>query len=221
MNKSTVQKDVKKNSGDKDYKKRKRHLIVPEIFVAVADAWLKRGAKKSISMEDIAREMGGTTGILYYYFESKGDMMNQMQKYLFGLLGEAVKPFFGNQSLPARERLEKGLRAHIMVNCQHWEIARVLWTDYAWDLQPPNLVKVNKAGRTKYNNMIKGLLDEICEAEGLDPSANKVKVRLFFGMIDQIWGWYTEGKGYTGDQIADMTVRYIMDGFLPAKTSSK
>jgi hypothetical protein len=114
-----------KAGGSADRKKRKRHLIVPEIFTAVADAWLKRGAKKSISMEDIAREMGGSTGILYYYFESKGDMMKQMQKYLFDLIEEAVKPLFGNPSIPARERLENGMRAHIKVNCDNWKIARI------------------------------------------------------------------------------------------------
>jgi AcrR family transcriptional regulator len=208
-------------SGGSDRTKRKRHLIVPEIFTAVADAWLKRGAKKSITMEDIAREMGGSTGILYYYFESKGDMMKQMQKYLFDLIGEAVRSTYEDTSATARERLEKGMRAHIKVNCDNWKIARVLWTDYAWDLQPPNLVRVNKAGRTRYSNMIKGLLDEICEAEAMDPSDNKLKVRLFMGMIDQIFGWYAEGKGYTGDQVADLTVGYIMNGFLPAKTRKK
>ena len=203
------------------YRKRKRHLIVPEIFAAVADAWLKKGIKKSISMEDIAKEMGGSTGILYYYFESKGDMMNQMQKYLFDLIGDAIRPVFEDPSLSARQRLEKCIRAHIKVNCDNWEIARVLWTDYAWDLQPPNLVRVNKGGRTRYVNQVKGLLDLICAEEGIDPSANKLKVRLFLGMIDQIWGWYTEGKGYTGDQIADMTVSYIMDGFLPPECNAK
>jgi hypothetical protein len=206
---------VKKTPGNNDRRKRKRHLIVPEIFTAVADAWLKKGAKSSISMEDIAREMGGTTGILYYYFESKGDMMKQMQKYLFDKLEKAEKPIYENQSMSDRERLEAVLRAHIRANCDNWKIARVLWTDYAWDLQPPNLVRVNKAGRTRYGNQIRELMDKVCEVEGLDPSANKLKVRLFLGMIDQIWGWYAESKGFSGAEIADMTVGYIMDGFLP------
>ncbi len=215
MKKNTDLKLKKKYADGNDYKKRKRHLIVPEIFSAVADAWYKKGMKATISMEDIAAEMGGSTGILYYYFKSKGDMMYQMQQYLFEKMAEELTPIYEDRSLTARQRLEKVLASHIMVNCRYWKIARALWTDYAWDIQPADLVLINKIKRKEYMNSIQSIFDEICAAEGRDASDNKLKVMLSMNMIDQIWGWYVEGKGYSADELARLTVGYIINGFLP------
>lgn len=210
-------KQLKKAGAVTDYKERKRHLIVPVIFSAVADAWLKKGLKNTISMEDIATEMGGTTGILYYYFKSKGDLIYQIQKYLIEKIDIAIRPLYDDKTIAPRKRLEQILIAFMTVHCDNWKIARVIWADYVLNVQPPHLAKKGLIARYQMQKSLKDLLDEVCLAEGLDATDNKLKVQLFFNMINNIWGWYMEGKGYSGQEITRLTVSYIMQGFLPDK----
>jgi len=195
------------------YKRRvnRRNEATKEIFFAAARAINKN---HTISLANMAEELGGTRGTIYYYFKTKGDLLYQMQNYVHTQIAKAIEPILQNKNMTALQKLKKVLYTYTLVQLEYYELVRALWTDATLYTQPPKLRMETIRRVHHFNSQIVALITDICKEENLKSVDAKVVARIIFSIPDAICRWYQTGTGkLSAKQIANYLTTSIFWGF--------
>ena len=193
-------------------KTRLQAFMHQEIFMAAARAMEKSGFSM-VTMDDIAKEMGGSKGTIYYYFSSREELMSSMALHCYNMMYDVLLPIGDNKSLSAADKLEQLVRTEVLVMCQNWLINRALWTNAWWSgLDDKNAQKIGR-GRRNYIKYLAGLLSEI--DKGRDKKLNyETRARMIFYFIESVTGWFIGGGPVTAEQAADEAAKLIMGSII-------
>jgi AcrR family transcriptional regulator len=185
-------------------------LMRTEIYKAAARAAEKNGFAV-ISMDDVARELGGSKGQVYYYFKSKDELLSSMSLYVHELSRQMLQPIINDKTLSPRAKLEKVTWNHVITLCTDWNLHRALWTN-TWfaSLDQKNFNKVVIIRRT-YRKDVEQLISEINSAKKEKKSVIKLKARLIGSMLDGVAGWYRPEGTQTPEEIADTVVKVVLN----------
>jgi AcrR family transcriptional regulator len=189
----------------------KSKIIREQVFHAIAKTMLKRRTGV-MTLDDIAATAGRSKGTIYYYFKSKGEMLYDMTRHVFGLLAEAVSPILGDKALQPKERLEKAVHAHMMVSCQNSDLVRAIWSDLSLRELRAGLGSAVTRSRHRYEKQITELIEEVMQTEGWSCPNPKIAMRMIFSIINGISLWYREDGKLSPEQMSDYAVRCILKG---------
>lgn len=182
-----------------------------EIFIAAARAINKN---HTTSLASVAEELGGTRGTIYYYFKTKGELLYKMQQYLHEQVAAAIKPIISDEHLPALTRLKKAMHAFTLVELEHNELVRALWTDASLYEQPPRLREMTMKRIDSFYEQMETLILEVCREENLRIIDIKAAARMIFSIPDTICRWYQPASGkLSARKIADYLTAAISWGF--------
>jgi len=186
-------------------------LMRMEIFRAAARAAEKKNFDV-ISMDDVARELGGSKGTIYYYFKSKDALIGAMVIHVYSSIETALMPIFLDKSLSASEKLAKVSKQEIILLLNDWSMQRALWTNTWWAaLNKKDFQRVMKM-RKIHRKTMADLISEITRGKNEKPQMLKHKARLVMGLIESIVGWYRPDGSYTPEELADTAVEMIFNG---------
>jgi AcrR family transcriptional regulator len=183
-----------------------------EIFNAVIDA-VEKHQWAVISMDEIASEIGGSKGTIYYYFKSKNDLMVAMWLHLHMQMTEVLLPIYKDQSLDAETKMAKYIHTFVQLYCGYWRLTRAIWTNslfiIKWDEGTgKELLKERRIVIKAIMRMIADLTPgKKCRADVLETRA-----RTVLHTMEAISIWYREPYHMTADEVADMMTDMIMDG---------
>lgn len=217
--KYTIAKKGKENPPVKPFKRKmskdpsKGEKLRCKVYDAVAKTLLKRRSD-SFTLDEIAAQIGGSKGTLYYYFKSKGDILYKLNLHFWGFVQESVISFIDNPGLTAREKLSRLIRNYITVSCEHWQLSSALWNDVA--LREVNAIQagsINKS-RKEYIRYITMLVEETIKEEKLEPVNPKVVALMIFSQIVHVSTWYKKGGDLSAEEIADYAVKMVFRGIL-------
>ena len=95
------------------------------ILDASARCFMEHGFKAT-SIDDIARRLGATKGMVYHYFDSKSDLFFEIHQRAMDALVQAVDPEVRRRA-PALERLHGMAHRHVetLIETQHYQRAVV------------------------------------------------------------------------------------------------
>jgi AcrR family transcriptional regulator len=183
-------------------------LMRSEIYQAAARAAQQNGFA-AISMDDVAREMGGSKGQVYYYFKSKDELLSSMSLYVHEIGAKARLALINDSSLSPEAKLERILREHVLSLCQNWNLHRALWTN-TWfaSLDQDNFKKV-VALRHSYRKAIADLISQINGTKKEKKSVSKLKGIMVVSFVDNVAGWYRPDGPQNAEEIADRVVRAV------------
>lgn len=207
--------DTGKRANRKMSKKtRLQAFMHKEIFNAAARAMQKKNFAM-VTMDDVAREMDGSKGTIYYYFSSREELMTSMAWHCYLFVRDALQPIADDTALSPYEKLEKLIRMEVLVMCQNWLLNRALWTNAWWSgLDDKNARKISKE-REAWIKYIANLLSEI--DRGRDKKMNyELRARIIFYFVESVVGWYSGGGPISADCVADEATRLIMGSIKPA-----
>jgi len=186
-------------------------LMRMEILRAAARAAEKKNFDV-ISMDDVARELGGSKGTIYYYFKSKDALIGAMVIHVYSSIETALMPIFLDKSLSASEKLAKVSKQEIILLLNDWSMQRALWTNTWWAaLNKKDFQRVMKM-RKIHRKTMADLISEITRGKNEKPQMLKHKARLVMGLIESIVGWYRPDGSYTPEELADTAVEMIFNG---------
>jgi AcrR family transcriptional regulator len=193
-------------------KTRLQAFMHQEIFMAAARAMEKTGFSM-VTMDEIAKQMGGSKGTIYYYFSSREELISSMAMHCFKLVVDALQPIADNKALSAAEKLEQMVRTEVLVMCQNWLLQRALWTNAWWSgLDDKNAQTIEK-GRRAYVKYLAGLLSEI--DKGRDKKLNyETRARMIFYFTESVTGWFVGGGPVSAEHAADEATKIILEGVL-------
>ena len=195
----------------------KSKLRRQEVFEAVARAMSKRRSG-DITLDEIGSSIGGSKGTIYYYFQSKREMLYQLQMYAFDLIEQAVNPILNDKTIAPRERLIRLITAHVLCICDRWQLWRALRAEAASRGASPGQLRMILRRIRSYENAVSDLIKELMDIEASSLIEPRTATRLILGNINSINEWYKKGGGLSAEEISNYVVNFVFDGFLTKGT---
>ncbi len=158
------------------------------------------------SMRDLSRASGVSLSGLYYYFESKEELLYLIQKHAFATIVDRLRPRLEKVADPA-ERIRVFIVNHLEYFLANQKAMKVL--SHEDDVLKNGFGAEIAAIKREYYRICMGLLDNYKAARGLEFSSRTAVLSLF-GMMNWIYTWYNP----RGDAGAPELAREMGDIFL-------
>lgn len=197
--------------GDGRSKKRER-----EIIDAAAEIFHRKGYSET-SVQDVADAVGILKGSLYYYIDSKEDLLFRMLLEVHEDASGIVRETSALDAPPLR-RLRVYIEKHVEFNAHNLAKMAVYYHDFG--LLSPKRKKAILDQRAFYQDFVIGLIKEAQETGEVDPTIDAMLVSNgIFGLVNWIYTWYKPGgpvtTSYLGKLYAEMVVSGITGKNMP------
>lgn len=162
------------------------------------------------SIRDIARATGVSLSGLYYYFDSKEELLFLVQDHAFGtLLANLERQLHGVEEPHRRLRLL--MENHLRYFSDARAEMKVLSHEFE-SLTGEFRARVN-AKKRRLSGIAAGILRELHPGEDVDP---RVATFALFGMMNWLYNWHRPGVDVPVEKLVDDMYRIFMNGYLPA-----
>lgn len=177
------------------------------ILRAAADIFAEKGYHRA-SIRDIARETGVSLSGLYYYFQSKEELLFLIQDHAFGtLLAELGERLDGVES--PTERIRILIENHLGYFVANMSQMKVL-SHEAESLSGEFKEIVNEKKRN-LTNLVMETLGEMRPSSELDL---RVSTFALFGMMNWLYNWYRPERDVPVEKLAEDMSSLFLGGFL-------
>ena len=192
----------------RDAKKAKHETRLEEVLQSAANIFFAKGFHAT-SIEDVARDVGMLKGSLYYYINSKDDLLFRL--LLAGI--EDSDAFIAQQIDPQGEpaaQLERAIRAQIDYIIQN----RVPFGLFLHEFDSLSGKRQHKliAVMSRYNNRFVDLVRKGQEQGKLIDGEPWVIVNGILGMCNWLYRWYDPDQVSDSEQIKSVFVKMIFAG---------
>lgn len=180
------------------------------ILLHSARIFAERGFEGT-SMRDISRATGVSLSGLYYYFESKQNLLYLIQNNTFMLILERLQTRLLEAPLP-EARLRTLVQNHIEYFLSHPNEMKVLSHEEE-ALGGPYRDEI-AAIKRRYYALAREIFEAVA-AEGLRPQCNpRVAVLSLFGMMNWIYKWHNAKVDPGADVLTEAIVGIFLHGVL-------
>ena len=190
----------------------KGELKRKQILDAAAKVLARRGYIGT-QLSEIAKEAGTLAGSLYYHFESREELLEEV-------LHEGVRQSFFHarkvvEELPQAstplDRLCAAVSAHLKFQLVESDYARA--AAHSMGQSPQDVWKrVNERFR-KYGKFFDDLIEAAMKSGELDPKVNRSALRmLVIGAANYAPEWYRQSGALDADQLSALLVRLLVRG---------
>jgi AcrR family transcriptional regulator len=180
-----------------------------QILEAAAQMFHERGYADT-SVQDVANAVGLLKGSLYYYIESKEDLLFRVLQDVHAQ-AKQILDAVPEMDVPPLERLAAYVRGHIEFNLRNIEKVAVYYHDFA-QLKPERRAEIVTT-RKRYEEFVIGLIEE-AQAEGeVDPELDAhVAAYSVLGMLNWVYTWYRPGGKVSISDFADLVAEIVVGG---------
>jgi TetR/AcrR family transcriptional regulator, cholesterol catabolism regulator len=161
------------------------------------------------SMRDISRATGVSLSGLYYYFESKQELLYLIQNNAFTLIMQRLQSRLEGR-LSAEERLRILVQNHVEYFLSHPNEMKVLSHEEE-ALESPYREEV-AAIKKRYYTLAREIFDALATrglANGLNP---RVAVLSLFGMMNWVYKWHNPKVDPGAEELTNALVRIFLHG---------
>jgi AcrR family transcriptional regulator len=181
-------------------------------ILAAASRVFARKSYEATTMDDIAAEMGGSKGTLYYQFQSKQDLIVETRRETSGGATERLRAIAAGPGSVV-ERMELALRDLISANFE--ELSRhVILTPITMGLDKAHAAKVRAIERGFESVMVALLEEGVAQGAFVACNVSVMAFTLIRTCLSPAW-WYRDGRGATQSEVADIVAGLLMRGLKP------
>ena len=185
----------------------------------VAAYWFNKKGLAFTSLTDLAKLAKVNPSSIYYYFESKDKLIEEVLRIGIELTQREVRQAV--EALPVhasyRERLHAAMKAHLKAVIGHNDYASANIINYSH--APEHVRSIIKLERRAYGEYWKTLFEEAQKRGEIAADVDITLVRLFVGAsLNWAVEWHTP-KGKSISEIADECYRMVFDGIAGRKAA--
>jgi len=178
-------------------RRKKRRDEIYDVAIAV----FNRKGYATASVQEIADEIGVLKGSLYYYIDSKEDLLQgifaQTDREFLELIDEALA-----LEVPELERLRRFARAWCLWYLENIERARIYVNDWT-HLTGERLDQVAEM-RKEYGRRVQDIINRAIAEQGLELTVDPDFARLYvFSAVNGLPMWYRREGAASAEKIAD------------------
>ena len=190
----------------------KRAAKITHIHDVAAPLFAERGFAAT-RMEDVAAAAGIKKPSLYYYFDSKEELLTSLVESRVGVALDRLSEIVSREDT-ATNRVRAAFGGHLTVFQEHADIYTIFNSERLHSISTETAEKVDGLGR-EYERLWEGLLAEGMTAgefrSDLDPP---VVVKAILGATNTTLAWYQPGGRLTIDEVADRFTDLFLSGLL-------
>jgi len=181
-----------------------------EIIDAAAEIFHRQGYSDT-SVQNVADAVGILKGSLYYYIDSKDDLLYRVLLEVHDAAHTILEEVTAMDELSPLEKLDAYVRRHVEYNTRNLTKIAVYYHDYKL-LAPERRAEIRRQ-RKLYEDFVVGLIGEAQQrgeiAADLDPA---VLSYCLFGALNSVYTWYRPGGKVSPTQLADTLARFVIAG---------
>lgn len=185
--------------------------LTAECITSSAALLFKEKGFRNATLEEIAESFGVTRQAIYYYFESKNDILLSIINTVFEKFIRSVAGVL-NQELPPHEKLLKAAMAHAKVVAENATFVAV-WQEERKQL-PTEIANRLHTGFANYHKIMFDLYQQGIKSGHFQEVDPKIAVYTILGACQWCYFWYQEKKFSEPGQLAIQVVNLISKGFL-------
>ncbi|HHW38982.1 MAG TPA: TetR/AcrR family transcriptional regulator [Bacillales bacterium] len=154
------------------------------------------------TMDDIAAELLMTKGSLYYYFDSKEQLVFQCHELIFN---EAITVMeeISRMDLPAHTKIEKAIITHIKFLINERDMFNMIIQPEQLFIEEDHLQSVLEQ-RGKITSIIDKIIEEGLSKGEFSVSDPKMTRMMILGAMNWIQTWYSTDGKYSEKEIANI-----------------
>lgn len=180
-----------------------------EIQDAAARIFHEKGYEAT-SIQDIADAVGILKGSLYYYINSKEDLLFDVIKAAHDQGLKDVQEW-GVSDDPPAEKLSSAIKLHVVSNLSRLVEVGVFFHDFR-SLSPERREAI-VADRDFYDHQLRQVVIDGQESGVFDPTQDpKLVVMAILGMMNWVYQWYSPDGPQSVDEIADSFAQLVLGG---------
>lgn len=179
-----------------------------EILKAAAQVFREKGFAAT-SIQDIADRVGMYKGSLYYYIDSKEDLLYRIGRIAYAEL-KHEQDMAAEADAPPLERLRAFIRTHVLHTTGNLDETAAFFGDFR------SFTGERRTEIIGWRDEYETAFRSIIRAGQADGSIRKVDVKLVslsvFGMMNSVHLWYQPGGRRSPRQIADALADLLIQG---------
>ena len=168
-------------------------------LLETATLLFKEKGYHNTSMQDLADTLGLQKGSLYYYIDSKEELLRELLEQATSILGARIDEIYASH-LSASEKLRRALENHGQAIMDNLNLVTVYLQEYR-SLPPERLEEV-LAAREHYEERLMQILQDGITSGEFNPVDVKMTVFGFLGMLNWTHQWFSPDGALTSEQIA-------------------
>lgn len=181
-----------------------------DLLSNAAKVFAERGYHPT-SMRDLSKETGVSLSGLYYYVDSKEELLFLIQQRSFGQVLDAAREALAEVSRPI-DRLGAFIESHLDFFASHMSEMKVL-SHESGSLTGDFLAKVNDQKR-QYTLLLMDILEELEHSNGPAHLSRRVAAYSLFGMMNWIYNWYNPLGDIDIRVLAQNMTRLFLGGYV-------
>jgi AcrR family transcriptional regulator len=163
------------------------------------------------SVDDVANAVGILKGSLYYYIDSKEDLLERVLDAVHREVEELIAEKLEHADGKPLDKIAAYIRAQVEYNVRNLKRVRVYYKDYE-RLTPERLASVREKRRGNEQVMI-ATIEAAKEAGELDAGLDeRLAAKSVFALIIWMHTWYRRGGGVSGAELGDFCANFALDG---------
>ncbi|MCJ7662599.1 MAG: TetR/AcrR family transcriptional regulator [Anaerolineales bacterium] len=168
-------------------------------LLETATLLFKEKGYHNTSMQDLADALGLQKGSLYYYIDSKEELLRELLEQATSILGARIDEIYAAH-LSASEKLRRALENHGQAIMDNLNLVTVYLQEYR-SLPPERLEEV-LAAREHYEERLMQILQDGITSGEFNPVDVKMTVFGFLGMLNWTHQWFSPEGELTSEEIA-------------------
>jgi AcrR family transcriptional regulator len=178
-----------------------------EILRRAADAFRRKGFRGA-GMREIAQGLGLAPGALYYYFESKEDLLHACQRLSLERLLRSAGEIAAAKAPPA-EKLRRLVLAHLS------HVLGELGGSFAhveFQALPEEKLREVVRWRDAYEGLVRGLIDDGISKRAFRATDGKLAALALLGALNWAAVWWRPDGALTVEEVARQTADLFLKG---------
>ncbi len=191
-------------------KAKKVSMSKEQEIIAVAARLFKEKGYRATTLEDIAAAVGMLKGSLYYYIQSKEELLyivvREPVRQAYNKLEEIV-----HSDAPIKTKIAQAVANHLTLYHQHYPHMAVYLHDYHHLMQKlqKDIIETPK----HYQRLWATLLQQGIDTAELRSDLNvKITGYAILGMCNWVYRWYNPEGQLSAEEIAAIFSKIILDG---------
>lgn len=184
-----------------------------EILRAAANCFMQNGYA-STSIDDVARSLGATKGMIYHHYPSKADMFADVFRVGMDMNYAAIEPY-RSMAGPAAERWRRMALVHTMQMIKTKPFQRVVWEGVSMYLRGAttpaqrSVFEELQESRRGYGNIFRDVIEQAREDGDFSFGNIGLTEQVMFLTLNSPLFWYSPRPGETEAEIENIASQVV------------
>jgi AcrR family transcriptional regulator len=180
-------------------------------LLETATRLFKENGFHNTSMQDLAAALGMQKGSLYYYIDSKEELLRRLLERATSVLAFQIDEIYASDLPPAR-KLRWALENHAVTMMEHLDLVSVYLQEYR--NLPPNRLSEALAVRKHYEQVLMQIVQDGIDSGDFRTVNVKMAVFGFLGMVNWTHQWFSPDGAFSSREISSMLADLALHGVL-------